>query len=268
MSKVFAIVLAAGKGKRMKSDIPKVAHRLHEKTLLQWSIDAILGTGIHHIMVVISHNPLIREILEKNYAGLDVRWCYQDPPQGTGHAVRCGLEMLQKPSVDGNTCLVSQNPAVRPLSDKDIILVAYGDTPNIQSSTYQHLLTFHAQEKNEITIAAFYAKNPFGYGRVLVNAHGEFVAIREEKDCLPEEKHINLCHSGIMCANFEIMNILLPKLTNNNAASEFYLTDVIQLAKDLGYKVGFIASNHEKEFSGVNTPEQLADLETNLSCVE
>lgn len=265
MSKIFAIVLAAGKGKRMKSNIPKVAHKLHEKTLLQWSIDALLAANIEHIMVVISHHPLIKEILEKNYAGVDIRWCYQDPPQGTGHAVKCGLDMLQK-SIDGNTCLESQTPSIRPLDEKDVILIAYGDTPNIQSTTYEKLLQFHEQENNAITIAAFYATNPFGYGRVLLNAQGEFLAIREEKDCTLAERQINLCHSGIMCANFETLNTLLPKLKNTNAASEFYLTDVIQMAKDFGYKVGFIASNHEQEFSGVNTPEQLSDLETNSLC--
>lgn len=265
MSKIFAIVLAAGKGKRMKSNIPKVAHKLHEKTLLQWSVDAILKSQIEHIMVVISKHPLIKEILEKTYEGLDIRWCYQDPPLGTGHAVQCGLEMLQKP-IDGNTCLNAHTQLVRPLSDDDVILIAYGDTPNVQTATYQRLLQFHSQEQNEITIAAFYTNKPFGYGRVLLNEQGEFLAIREEKDCTSEEKHINLCHSGIMCANFNVLNTLLPRLKNTNAASEFYLTDVIQMAKDLGHKVGFIASNHEYEFSGVNTPEQLSDLETNSLC--
>lgn len=250
MSQTFAIVLAAGKGKRMKSDIPKVAHKLHKKTLLQWSIDALLGADVNHIMVVISHHPMLEEILKHNYPSEDIGFCYQDTPLGTAHAVQCGLHGLQKKSCN----------------DDDSILIAYGDTPNVKSATYKRLLQFHNQEHNVITIIAFYAKNPFGYGRVILDSHGEFLAIREEKDCTPAEKQIQLCHSGVMCAKFEFLNSILPQIKNKNEAAEFYLTDVIQMAKNLGYKVGFIASDHEHEFSGVNTPEQLNALEVDTVC--
>lgn len=269
MSEVFAIVLAAGRGKRMKSDTPKVAHKLHKKPLLQWTMDALLEAGIHYTMVVIPENLVIKKILTQNYKSPFMRFCLQDKPLGTAHAVQCGLQGLTAKAKDriAEGAKHNESPIPRPWDENDKILIAYGDTPCIKSDTYKKLLQFHTQEQNVVTVAAFYAKDPFGYGRVVLDENGDFFEIREEKDCSPDEKKGNLCHSGVMCVNFDILEELLPEIKNKNQASEFYLTDIIQAAKKFGHKVGFIASDHEREFSGVNTPEQLASLETSL-CVE
>ena len=269
MSEIFAIVLAAGRGKRMKSDIPKVAHMLLKKSLLQWTIDSLLEAGIKYIMVVISENPVIKKILSENYKIPTVRSYLQEKPLGTAHAVQCGLKGL---TLKASECAIGRAkkqkaPLPRPWDENDKILIANGDTPCVKGKTYKKLLQFHEQNQNAITIVAFYAKDPFGYGRVVLDNDGNFFEIREEKDCSPEEKKVNLCHSGVMCANFNILDELLPEIENKNQASEFYLTDIIHTAKKIGHKVGFIASDHENEFSGVNTPEQLESLEAAL-CAE
>jgi len=272
MSEIFAIVLAAGRGKRMKSNSPKVAHMLLKKSLLQWTIDSLQEAQIKYIMTVISKTSVIEDILKNNYKEPSVRFCYQEQPLGTAHAVQCGLTALTA-SIDQE---IEKNESKselripkfpRPWDETNTILIAYGDTPCIKSQTYQTLLSFHQQESNAVTIAAFYAKDPTGYGRVILDESGDFLEICEEKDCSPEYKLVNLCHSGVMCANFDILETLLPQIQNKNQSSEFYLTDIIREAKILGHKVGFIASDHESEFSGVNTLEQLKSLEATL-CAE
>lgn len=269
MSEVFAIVMAAGQGKRMKSDTPKVAHKLLKKPLLQWTIDSLLQADIKYTMVVISENPIIKKIITTNYESPTVRFCYQENPLGTAHAVQCGLKALTAPAEDrvAEGAKHNKSAAPRPWDENDKILIANGDTPCVKSATYKQLLKFHTQEKNAVTIAAFYAKNPFGYGRIVLDEEGGFFEIREEKDCSPEEKNVNLCHSGVMCVNFDILDELLPEIKNKNQASEFYLTDIVHSAKKIGQKVGFIASDHENEFAGINTPEQLESLEAAL-CAE
>ncbi len=274
MSEIFAIVLAAGRGKRMQSNTPKVAHMLLKKPLLNWSIDAVIGAGIKYILVVISENPVLKQMITDSYKQPMVRFCYQINPLGTAHAVQCGLAALTIKSPinkKSDTSVVedssTEHSVPRPWDENDKILITCGDTPGIKSDTYQKLLQFHEQEQNAVTIIAFYAKNPFGYGRIVLNGEGDFFEIREEKDCSEEEKKGNLCNSGVMCANFDILDELLPEIKNKNQASEFYLTDLIHNAKKLGHKVGFIASDHESEFSGINTPEQLKFVEAAL-CAE
>lgn len=254
---VIGIVLAAGQGKRMNSSLPKVAHLLCEKPLVIWVLESLIQAGVKKIILVISHlhEEKICKIIKT--ANLDpsaqIHFSYQDQPQGTGHAVQCGIQGIQSHFYQ------------KELQQK--VLIAYGDTPAIKSKTFAQLIQLHEQDENAFTVLAFEAKNPFGYGRVITDAQNQFLAIREEKDCNDQEKKLNLCNSGIVCGNFKEFEELLPQLENKNAQSEYYLTDVPVLAKNRGDKIGVMTGKEEHEFLGVNSQQQLLELEKSL-CAE
>lgn len=255
------IVLGAGHGKRMKSNLPKIAHILHDRPMVIWVLQSLIKAEIKKIILVISsdHKERISQIIQdaKFDSEVQIRFSYQDIPLGTGHAVSCGISGLQEHFLND---LNSKN--------KDLnILVAYGDTPAIQAETFKKFIQFHEQEKNIFTVLAFKAKSPFGYGRIITDQQGIFLAIREEKDCTEEEKKLDLCNSGLLCGKSAKFIELLPQLENKNSQGEYYLTDVSILAKKSGYKVGVMVGKDEHEFLGVNSQEQLLELEKSI-CAE
>jgi bifunctional UDP-N-acetylglucosamine pyrophosphorylase/glucosamine-1-phosphate N-acetyltransferase len=247
----LAVVLAAGKGTRMRSPLPKVAHLLCEKPVIVWSLEALLGSGIRHFVVVIApdqHEILkILENLQERWNTLPdppaIRIAYQPTALGTGHAVMCALRNLPKPV------------------DYSHVLVAYGDTPAVKSSTFCSFMQTHQHQQNDFSILAFQVPNPTGYGRIVCDENNMFVAIREEKDCSPAEKQITLCNSGFLCAKLGPLEHLLPRVGNENASKEYYLTDVSGLAVREGLAVGVAVAENFEELLGVNTPEQLQDME-------
>jgi len=139
--------------------------------------------------------------------------------------------------------------------------VAYGDTPGVKSETFKKLISYHNDQKNIFTLLAFQSKTPFGYGRIIVDENNEFTAIREQKDCSEEEAKIQICNSGILCANFFELNAILPLIENNNSAKEYYLTDIPIYAKKMGLKIGLMVEQEETQFLGINTQEQLREME-------
>lgn len=256
------IVLGAGQGKRMKSTLPKIAHLLCGKPLIIWVFESLIQAGIKRIILVISpdHTETIRQIIQnaKFNSEVQIFFSYQDVPLGTGHAVSCGIHGIQEHFLDSPD---------NSKKDKLNILVAYGDTPAVQADTFKKFIEFHEHEKNIFTILAFKAKIPFGYGRIIIDQQGGFLAIREEKDCNEEEKKLDLCNSGLLCGKLIKFTELLPQLENKNSQGEYYLTDVSILGKKSGYKVGVMVGNDEHEFLGVNSQEQLLELEKSI-CAE
>ncbi|RDB35239.1 MAG: hypothetical protein DCC88_11140 [Spirobacillus cienkowskii] len=249
--KTIGVVLAAGMGKRMKSDIPKVAHVLYGKPLLIWAMHALIDTGIDKIVIVIAPTQTVVEELIKNHqfpSHITIKLAYQDMPLGTGHAARCGIEAVSKYFVQEADLETN-------------ILIAYGDTPAVSSVTFQEFIYFHLQQKNYFTILAFKTKNPFGYGRIITDKNGNFLEICEEKDCTEEQKTILLCNSGFLCGNYFQFQKILPQLKNENASKEYYLTDVPILASKLDGKVGYLISKNEEELLGINSQEQLKEME-------
>ncbi|WP_161597663.1 sugar phosphate nucleotidyltransferase [Fluviispira multicolorata] len=249
----IGVVLAAGMGKRMNSHLPKVAHLLFGKPLVIWAIESLIKADVKKLVVVISPAQKIVEqiIAERSFQeNIQIKFAYQENPLGTGHAARCGVEVARhsfSKEIDEN------------LNAK--ILIAYGDTPAVEGETFRDFLNYHSAQNHSFTVLAFLAKNPFGYGRILTDKNNNFLAIHEEKDCNDEEKKINLCNSGFLCANFSDIENILPQLKNDNSAKEFYLTDAPFISRSSGKKVGYMIGEDESEFLGINSQEQLAEME-------
>jgi bifunctional UDP-N-acetylglucosamine pyrophosphorylase/glucosamine-1-phosphate N-acetyltransferase len=252
---IFAVILAAGKGKRMNSSLPKVAHLLLNKPLIIWVLESITKLGINKIVPVISpEQNLVKELIEKSNITPkpEVFISFQTEQKGTAHAVQCGINEIERLFIN-----IWQKSI--PIDLK--VLVAYGDTPCVKSSTFENLIIKHQIEKNDFTVLAFQSKNPFGYGRVVVDSNNEFDCIREQKDCSSDEEKISLCNSGILCANFRQLSTILPLIENHNSANEFYLTDVPYVGKKMGLKIGLSIEPDENQFLGINTQEQLKQIE-------
>ncbi len=246
-----AVILAAGSGKRMNSSLPKVAHILGDKCLIIWVIESLISAGVQNLVIVISPlQTLVKEIVLKNSFSrkIKIEFAYQDTPQGTAHAVNCGIKSVPN---------LFQNNIPKDLK----ILVAYGDTPAVMSETFKQLASFHKVNHNSFTIIAFNTSTPYGYGRIIVNQEHEFIAIREQKDCSEEETKISMCNSGFLCANYLELSSILPLIKNDNIAKEYYLTDIPLYAKERGFKIGLMIKEDESQFLGINTQEQLKDME-------
>lgn len=225
------IVLAAGKGSRMKSALPKVLHKLAGKTLLGHVLGAVQGLGKVH--VVVGHQA---DEVRKYASQYGVQFAEQTEQNGTGHAVQCATAAL------GN----------------DKTLVVLGDVPLLRRSTLNKLLSTCQTEVGLLTLSL---KDPTGYGRIVRNNAGEIEAIVEQKDCSPEQLKISEVNTGIMVFDTKRLKEWLPRLQSNNASGEFYLTDVIAMAKAEDVKVQSYTTDSAWEVAGVNTPEQLAELE-------
>jgi len=253
-----AVILGAGRGKRMNSDLPKIAHQLKGRPLVSWVFQALVDSGIQRFVLVVSpeHHDFLKMLIQKEAfsSKIEIVFAIQEQPLGTAHAVACGVNEFKR---------------LHPFCEKDKLnmLVAYGDTPAVQTETFSRFMGFHQKQGNDLTILAFKSLNPFGYGRVIQGQGGEFLRICEEKDCSEEERKIDLCNSGLLCCRLDLFLALWPSVSNQNAQKEYYLTDIPLLAKELGCQVGILSSDHQKEFLGVNTQEQLVALEKAL-CVE
>lgn len=234
--KKSAIILAAGQGTRIKSDIPKVLHKVCEKEMVNQVIDTIKNAGIDNINLVVGKGA---ELVKERTLNRSVSFSYQDVQLGTGHAVICAKKFLEQ--------------------NKGVVAVVCGDTPLIRKETIEKLFEEHINNKNSITVLVSEVDNPKGYGRI-VSSNGEVIKIVEEKDCKPHERDIKIINSGMYCFNTEELIKSLGKVSNNNAQGEFYLTDVIDIQRRDGYKVGMVFVDFE-ETLGVNSRTQLADAE-------
>lgn len=251
------IILAAGMGKRMKTSLPKVAHTILGKPLVIWSIESLLAAGVRSIVTVLSpRQPDVRALVE-NYrmpAGCQIRVAFQDEALGTAHAVSCGLPTARALLVE------SLRSTDASFSSPLQVVVGFGDTPAMSGGSFSRYLAFHQKNSNGVTLLAFEPKSQAGYGRVLCNEKGEFLAVREEKDCTPLERLETQCNSGFLCATLEALESILPKVGNANAAKEYYLTDVPRLALEQGLSVGVFQGIEPCELEGVNSQEQLAGM--------
>lgn len=231
---IAAVILAAGKGTRMKSDLPKVMMPLCGKPMISYPIKTLEGMGVEKIVVVTAPDgDLVRQEVKPHMS------CIQKEQLGTGHAVLSAREQLK-----------GFNGAV---------LVIFGDNPIITDKTYQTAVA-KLQEGCSVVVLGFRPEDPARYGRLVVE-NGELVKIVEFKDATDQEKAINLCNSGCMCFDGRVMFDLLDKIGNENAAGEYYLTDAIAVARAQGLKCGVVECSAE-EVAGANTREELALLET------
>ena len=228
------VILAAGQGKRMHSNLPKVLHPVAGKALAQHVIDTARSLQPERLVVVFGHGgDAVRSTLD----AADISWVRQEPQLGTGHAVAQALPLL---AGDGQT------------------LVLYGDVPLTRVATLRRLL--HAG-RDGLSILTVDLANPTGYGRIVRDAAGKVLRIVEEKDATAEEKGIREVNTGIMAIPSARLADWLGRLSNDNAQGEYYLTDIVALAVAEGLPVHTAQPEGEWEVLGVNSKVQLAELE-------
>lgn len=240
-TKFKAVILAAGKGTRLKSDLPKVLHPLFGKPLLIRVLDTLSQLNAQEACVIIGHGrEPVNETLSAYHATYPVRTVVQEPQLGTGHAL---LQVRQKLSAwqafDGD------------------VLILSGDVPLLEAQTLQTMLQAHQTEGNDLTVLVAIMENPFGYGRVITEGKA-VTRIVEQKDATETEKQVKSVNTGIYCLNWQKISPLLEQLSSDNAQGEFYLTDVIALAVQAGYRVGLAHLDDPNEVLGVNSRIDLA----------
>lgn len=231
-----AVILAAGQGKRIKSDLPKVLHKVCGKEMVNHVIDTMRKANIEEVNVVIGKGA---ELVKEKTKAKNVSFAMQEEQLGTGHAVKCARDFLK--------------------GKKGVVGVFAGDAPLIKSETIEKLFNEHLEKGNKATLLTSLVEDPTGYGRIVRNGE-EVVKIVEHKDCNEEELKINEMNAAIYCFDIEALLEALDKLSNNNNQGEYYLTDVIGILKDQGEKVGAIVIDYE-ETIGVNSRVQLAEAE-------
>ena len=229
-----AVILAAGKGTRMYSNLPKVLHTLAGKPMVKHVIDTCSGIGANNLHLVYGHGG---EQMKAALAGEPVNWVLQAEQLGTGHAV---------------------NQACPDLADNEKVLILYGDVPLISPATLENLLD--AQPEGGIALLTVVLDDPTGYGRI-VRRNGPVVAIVEQKDASEEQKLIKEINTGVMVANGGDLKRWLGELKNDNAQGEYYLTDIIAIAHNEGRAVEAVHPVSAIEVEGVNNRIQLARLE-------
>lgn len=235
------VILSAGKGKRMHSDLPKVLHKVAGKSMLRHVIDTSLTLDPLKIYVVVGHGgEIVRQSLtslpQEIFSKINI--VEQKEQLGTGHAVNTAMPYVQKDSM---------------------VIVLYGDTPLTPTNDLKALL--NTCPKNGMSLLTAIADNPFGYGRIIRNSDGQIEKIVEEKDANAQEKLINEVNTGMMAAPAAVFNEYLPKLNNENAQGEYYLTDLVALLRRDSKEVNPVKAPNFSVLCGVNNKIQLSFIE-------
>ena len=236
---VKSIILAAGKGTRMKSDLPKVLHTIFEKTLLGYVIDAVNNTGIaDENFVIVGHQAeRVEEYINSKYA--NAKCILQSPQLGTGHAVSMAVPYLN--DFDGE------------------VIILCGDTPLITSDTLKEFVEAHRNMNSDITVMSAIFENPTNYGRVIRNSDNTLNSIVEEKDATLEQKAVKEINAGIYCLNWAKIKPAFSQLKTNNAQGEYYLTDIIKWGNEQNLSVNAYTLKDNEEIYGINSKSNLAE---------
>lgn len=233
--KITTVILAAGKGTRMRSELPKVLHKIANRPLLQHVYDMSRHLENNRIKIVIGHGA---ELVTETLKGLDASWIEQKQQLGTGHAVQQVSDQI---------------------ADDDTVLILYGDVPLLKLATVEQLLKNVNSES--LALLTVNLENPKGYGRIVRDATGKVTKIVEQKDASDSEKLINEGNTGILAVHGDKLKQWLNRLGNNNAQGEYYLTDVIEMAVVDGINIITSQAETEDEVLGVNDRLQLSHLE-------
>ncbi len=233
-----AVILAAGKGKRMRSSLPKVLHRLAGKPLVCWAVEAAQKAGIEKIIVVIGFKG---EKVKKALKGYPVEFVWQKSQLGTGHAVRMAYPKLK--------------------NFRGTLLVLAGDVPALKPQTIRRFIAFHERQKAFATILTARWPDPTGYGRIVRSNKGDVLRIVEHKDAAPEERKIREVNTGTLVFRVPPFFKLLSQIKNQNIQKEYYLTDVITVLNRQKKKVAALLLKNLIEAQGVNSIEELKKLE-------
>ena len=235
MNNIAVVILAAGKGSRMKSDLPKVLHKVAGKSMVNHVIEAALPVAFDHIHVVVGHQAQkVKDEILKNH---DVHFALQKALLGTGDAVRAAL-----PGIDAGV---------------QHVLVLCGDVPLIKKQTITDLVRAHQELKSDLTVLGVEVNDPTGYGRIIQDSNGRLLAIREEADATDLEKQIMLVNSGIFCFEKQFLESGLGQIHNDNSQGEYYLTDLVEIAVQNNAKTLVKITLDAEQVMGVNTIDQL-----------
>ncbi|MPS25370.1 bifunctional UDP-N-acetylglucosamine diphosphorylase/glucosamine-1-phosphate N-acetyltransferase GlmU [Pigmentiphaga sp.] len=236
------VILAAGMGKRMKSDLPKVLHGLAGRPMLTHVLGAARALAPSRIVLVVGHGA---DTVKRHYEqDTDLGFVLQQPQLGTGHAVQQAVPELAGGDAPG-----------------DVTLVLYGDVPLVDSDTLKRLLDAQASRPGAVAVLTVELDDATGYGRIVRNGAGAIDRVVEHKDASPEERAIREVNTGILAAPTAALKRWLAALKNDNAQGEYYLTDIIAMAVADGTPVLSAAPGHDWETLGVNSRVQQAELE-------
>jgi bifunctional UDP-N-acetylglucosamine pyrophosphorylase/glucosamine-1-phosphate N-acetyltransferase len=237
MESLAAVILAAGKGTRMKSSLIKVLHPAAGLPMISWPVAAARAVGADPIVLVIGHQA---NAVQGVFRGAgDIRYAMQEEQLGTGHAVGCALDQL------AGFC--------------GTVLILCGDTPLLRPETLKALAQFHLENRSVVTVLTALMDDPYGYGRVVRDASGGVTRIVEQKDADPQEQDIREINSGIYCVESDFLFANIKNIGNDNAQKEFYLTDLLAIAVLKGLTCLALPTADAAEIMGVNDRAQLAD---------
>lgn len=240
--KFTAVILAAGKGTRMKSSLPKVLHRAAGRTMLEQVIHQVRAAGVLDCVVVVGHGA--DEVRAALPADENLRFALQMPQLGTGHCVQMAMPQLK--------------------DDCEAVMIVCGDTPLLTKATLAALCSKFAETGADGIILTAKLANPTGYGRIIRDASGNVCAIVEEKDATPAQKAVDEINTGAYVFRHQALKAALAGLTNNNAQQEYYLTDVIRLVNAAGGRIDTLTTADYIETTGVNDRVQLATAAAEL----
>ena len=234
---IKAVILAAGKGTRMKSETtPKVLHKIMGKTLLGYVLDNVKNFVSEEYVIVGHHAQEVENFVKSNYE--NAKTVLQSPQLGTGHAVSMVCPNLQ--NYDG------------------LVLILCGDTPLVQEETLKKFVEYHKSQNSDITVMSTLFDNPTGYGRIIREQDNSLQCIVEEKDANPEQKAVKEVNAGIYCLNWGKIKDAFGQLKSNNAQGEYYLTDIISWGKTKALKVNAYILENSDEIYGINSRLNLA----------
>jgi bifunctional UDP-N-acetylglucosamine pyrophosphorylase/glucosamine-1-phosphate N-acetyltransferase len=237
----IGIILAAGEGTRMKSKHPKVLHRISGKPLLSYVIDQAQDAGISKNVVIVGHG---KEAVMESITGENIIYeeqpVHQGAPYGTGYAVMQGMGHV---------------------GDEDTVVVLCGDTPLITANTLKELMESHNSQGNHATVLTTLLEDPTGYGRIIRKDQGSLEAIVEHKDASEDQLEIGEINSGIYCFSGRELKLGLEGIDNDNSQNEYYLTDVVAVLVEGGYRVGAFMIQDASQIHGINSRVQLAQAD-------
>lgn len=236
MEDLIAVVLAAGKGTRMKTDKAKVVHKIYGKEMIARVVDTAMRVGIKDIITIVGHKREDVEAVLKD----SVTYGYQEELLGTGHTTMQAIPYLK--------------------NKKGKVVILYGDVPIVRPETLQKLIAKSIKEGTHGVVLTAMVPNPTGYGRIIRDEVGHVKEIVEERDATEEQKKITEINSGIYCFDIQELISALEKIKPNNVQGEYYLTDVIKIMNDKGLKVGAMIVEDKTEILGANDRAQLEML--------
>lgn len=235
---IKAVILAAGKGTRMKSETtPKVLHEIMGKTLLGYVLDNVKNFVSEEFVIVGHHAEEVESFVKNNYK--NAKTVLQTPQLGTGHAVSMVCPNLE--NFDG------------------LVLILCGDTPLVKEETLKEFVEFHKSQNSDITVMSTIFDNPTNYGRIIRETNNSLKCIIEEKDATPEQKAVKEVNAGIYCLNWNKVKDSFKELKTNNAQGEYYLTDIISWGKAQNLNVNAYILDNSDEIYGINSRINLAE---------